>query len=770
MAIAVLAGVWLSDPADAQAPHAADRRSDSTWSVSPGAAPLVTVADLIEMTTLGSRAQGYGDEDYATLAPDGAHVATVVKRGNLARNTMDYTLLVFQTADLLKRPRLDTVVQLSSTSNRPAIGHVRWLADNSTLVFLGERPNELPQIYTLDTQTRQLTQRTHAATVITAFDVSARGDVVVYAAEQAPDTAAYATMRAHGFVLDPRAFVGDVIAGQWGIGGGPAWVAREPRALQVVRDGQPGQQAIVTTVPLPDSATGYRNCHLGTLSVAPSGDAATLECRLESAPATWHDYRQQEYRHIADRLGIAVTYVVLDLTTGHARRLLDAPSRHTSLVWAPDGRSVVLANAMLPLDVADSTERIARATRQMVAEVDVRTGAVTIVARRDSLTVLSWDARSGLVALVPGAYFRPNATARVYYRKTAAGWTAVPPGAVPPTHVPALVIDQGMNTPARLVTIDPTTSAPYVVYDPNPGLLTRKRFGRETVLHWTTKAHASWVGGLYWPPDYVPGRRYPLVIQAHGFDSTTFWPDGIFSTGEAAQPLAGHGVFVLQMSDPPGDQWETPREGPLAMAGMEGAVDALDSLGLIDRAKVGVQGFSRTCYYVLYLLTHSRYPIAAATVTDGVDVSYLQHLLFKATEIGSGRRDEDTQMNGGPPFGAALASWRERAPGFNLDHIVAPLQLTALQPTSLLSEWEPYAGLLLQGKPVEMVYIPDGEHILTKPWERLTSQQGVVDWYRFWLKGEEDPDPAKAEQYTRWRGLRAQRDAGMAKPATAQGR
>jgi hypothetical protein len=29
-----------------------------------------------------------------------------------------------------------------------------------------------------------------------------------------------------------------------------------------------------------------------------------------------------------------------------------------------------------------------------------------------------------------------------------------------------------------------------------------------------------------------------------------------------------------------------------------------------------------------------------------------------------------------------------------------------------------------------------------------------VDWFCFWLKGEEDPDPDKAEQYKRWRELR----------------
>jgi hypothetical protein len=36
----------------------------------------------------------------------------------------------------------------------------------------------------------------------------------------------------------------------------------------------------------------------------------------------------------------------------------------------------------------------------------------------------------------------------------------------------------------------------------------------------------------------------------------------------------------------------------------------------------------------------------------------------------------------------------------------------------------------------------------------LAAQQGAVDWFDFWLNGREDPDPAKAEQYERWRELR----------------
>jgi len=48
----------------------------------------------------------------------------------------------------------------------------------------------------------------------------------------------------------------------------------------------------------------------------------------------------------------------------------------------------------------------------------------------------------------------------------------------------------------------------------------------------------------------------------------------------------------------------------------------------------------------------------------------------------------------------------------------------------------------------------DHEHILSNPSARVASQGGTVDWFRFWLQDYEDPNPAKAEQYKRWRGLR----------------
>jgi len=42
---------------------------------------------------------------------------------------------------------------------------------------------------------------------------------------------------------------------------------------------------------------------------------------------------------------------------------------------------------------------------------------------------------------------------------------------------------------------------------------------------------------------------------------------------------------------------------------------------------------------------------------------------------------------------------------------------------------------------------------LTDSSARLASQGGTVDWFRFWLKNEEEPDPAKNDQYVRWREM-----------------
>lgn len=260
------------------------------------------------------------------------------------------------------------------------------------------------------------------------------------------------------------------------------------------------------------------------------------------------------------------------------------------------------------------------------------------------------------------------------------------------------------------------------------------------------------MGGLYLPPGYLRGRRYPLVIQTHGFSESEFAPSGAFPTAFAAQELAAAGIMVLQIRGA-NCSMGTPEEAPCNVAGYEAAVGKLVDDGLVDPDRLGIIGFSRTCYHVLQALTTSNLHYRAASIADGVNVGYLQYLI--AVDFpGNPFSHEYDALIGARPFGDGLQQWVKRSPAFNMARVTTPLQIVALDPSDVLFMWEPYAALRYLGKPVDLIVLKDGTHVLTNPSDRMVSQGGSVDWFRFWLQDYEDPSSTKTDQYKRWHELR----------------
>ncbi|MGB2623615.1 MAG: hypothetical protein WAN25_14815, partial [Candidatus Acidiferrum sp.] len=122
------------------------------------------------------------------FSPDGNRFIIAVKRGNIERNTNEYSLLLYRTEDAFKEPKPQprNLITMSSSTNREAIEGLKWLKDNESVVFRGENPGQIPQIYSLNVRTSRLTKLTNHPTPITAYDISEDGATIVYEADASP--------------------------------------------------------------------------------------------------------------------------------------------------------------------------------------------------------------------------------------------------------------------------------------------------------------------------------------------------------------------------------------------------------------------------------------------------------------------------------------------------------------------------------------------------------------------------------------------------------
>jgi Type II/IV secretion system protein len=137
------------------------------------------------------------------------------------------------------------------------------------------------------------------------------------------------------------------------------------------------------------------------------------------------------------------------------------------------------------------------------------------------------------------------------FKKTHGQWTRIASSQVPEEPVSKVQIElrQGLNTPPALYAVDSAAHAEELIRDPN-SQLKGLALGRVELVHWEATDGRPWTGELYYPVHFQAGRRFPLVIQTHGYSPNQFQPDGAFTTVFAAQALANHDIAVLQVGGP----------------------------------------------------------------------------------------------------------------------------------------------------------------------------------------------------------------------------
>jgi dipeptidyl aminopeptidase/acylaminoacyl peptidase len=702
------------------------------------------------------------------FSADGAYLAVKTERGQLDVNRVEDSIRFYRTQDVkffLDHSETSEplpVWTIAFTGKEGGIiGGWRWLADSSGIAFLKPSENGNRHLVLADLQNKTVETLTSETETLRAFDIRDRTHYVYAIADPSEQEKKKAEREAPSVVGTGRSLFELILPND----STRAHIGRSSVSLWAVI-GSKRFEVKTGDTPLANA---------GSLALSPDGESVVTTLPVLDVPSTWEMlYPPPPYTTSKNRVRVGHydatsthvhQFVRVYLRTGSIESLTDAPladdSGWTAIgdpSWSSDGHEILLPNTFLK-----SKEHSPSRPCVAVVEASSREGTCVEVLKAHNAETsveegyhLVFGARFGgntrhvMVAFISheDSVFRTTE-----YQRAKETWQAIRQmkGAFPAEQGGVNVeAQEGLNDPPMLVAANKQTLR--VIYDPNPQLKDID-LGEATVYTWKDKAGRKWKGGLYKPSDYRAGQRYPLVVQTHGFSESEFRPSGVFPTAFAARALAAAGIVVLQTATGVAGAncpVATPEEGPCAVAMLESAIQQLVSEGLVDPDKVGVIGFSRTCFHVMEMLTTSSFHVRAASITDGVMENYLQYMLFPERFP-----TEANPTIGAPPFGQGLQEWLKRSPGFNLDKVGAPLLIVSREgPAGLLMMWEPYAGLYYLKKPVDLIMLNTDEHILTNPAIRMASQGGSVDWFRFWLQDYEDPISSKTEQYVRWRELR----------------
>jgi len=749
-----------------------------------------TVRDSIEMTTL-SDPNALVQNSRAKFSPDGKHFLVVATRGILKSDQLESCLMVFETSgigfikhettQISKQPKCLVKVGVIPHVPHGIISEARWSADSQSIYFLGQGQQAERYLYRVDIRLGKVDQLSPTGYDILQFDF-AKNAVIYVASHPTSRNAPFGDGYGQTINRDARDITGMSLHSV--LFPGTSWSAEMD--LQVwVKVGEE-RATMIAAIPKPLS----RDADLGhnVFALSPDGSKAVTLVPVRTVPLDWDSYEPAQgfetwkiHAENTDPSTISGSwhplkqYALIDLHKKEIVPLVKAPTGtalgyYDSLkaVWSENSRRLLLTDTFMPIGSAGA-ELLAHPLRPCaIASIDLvqESTRCIVPSRREEMeaspSLGAWrvvDLSFGTTSdEVSATFLLPQQKTVVEtYQDTSRGWVGLSNDSkrritTKRDQKIEVYVRQGLNDPPTLWAKSVATEDQVQVWDPNPELM-HISYGEASMYHWKDSSGYEWSGILVKPVGYVKGQRYPLVIQTHGYSDWAFVTDGYAPSAMAARPLASAGITVLQ-TDYRHDIQLSPQEAGIEADKFESAVRQLDVDGLVDTTRVGVIGFSHTCWQVEATLINKPTLFKAATMADGIDNSYIQyHLFATAAET----RSEFDRANGGPPVGTeGLKKWLALAPGFRLDEVKAAVRLESYGEGAPLAEWEIYSSLRNQGKAVDMIYIPSGEHILQKPLERMASQQGNVDWFRFWLQDYEDPDPSKAEQYKRWESLKRQ--------------
>lgn len=271
-------------------------------------------------------------------------------------------------------------------------------------------------------------------------------------------------------------------------------------------------------------------------------------------------------------------------------------------------------------------------------------------------------------------------------------------------------------------------------------------WGRSEMVHYrTTPSYRPQFsrllnGALFYPADYQPGKKYPLIINIyedktgvlHEYQS----PGDYKGLGFNRTDFTLRGYFVLCPNLTPRAQ---SNPGFSMLENLTAAIKYVKGTGMIDEKAIGLWGHSFGGYETLFAATQlSDFAtfVAGAAITDLVSDYFSHRKLLSGPNF---RRVERDQMAMERSYYEIPEMYLANSPVHQADRIKAPILLfTGKSDTNV--DWsqsvEFYLAMLRQGKSCTMLAYPDENHVLSKPENQADLNSKLIDWFGHYLKGE----------------------------------
>ncbi len=298
-------------------------------------------------------------------------------------------------------------------------------------------------------------------------------------------------------------------------------------------------------------------------------------------------------------------------------------------------------------------------------------------------------------------------------------------------------VEAAASLTPRLVRID-LGGRHQIIASPNPdpaheGLLV------ETIV-W--QAGGSRASGVLIRPK-IPGRL-PLFITY--YTCTGFLRGGVGNEWPL-RALAAKGIAALCINAVPGEIDKLARYDK-AIAAIESVTRLLSDKGIVDAERVGMGGLSFGSEITMAVATRTNLLKAASIASVQMEPAYYWFNARPGRETFTENLRQTWHV--GTPD-ETPEEWKALSPALRTESIRPPLLMQFPEQEVRLSI--ELVSRLATARKGETHVFPFAPHIKIEPRQKLAAYERNLDWFRFWLKGERDPDPVKAAQYQRWAEL-----------------